>query len=82
MPLNKQALIVKLTKYFSVNRNTGAEAAKDLADIIDWYVRSADVQSSGQGLIKPGDVQTEGTAAKQFNTTPVISKVSVKGKLK
>lgn len=81
MPLVKTNLENQLTNFFKNNKKTPEESAKQLANIIDAYIKSATVVIQGSGLIAPGSILTAGSPAAQSNTNPVISQVTGQGNL-
>lgn len=80
MPLNIIKLQKDLLDFFKNNNRTPVETAKDLAIIIDSYVRSATVISQGTGTAPPG-IPTAGSPAAQVTVAPVISAINTSGKL-
>lgn len=81
MPLNKQQLIQQLSDFFSNNKKSPSEAANQIANIIDAYIKSGTVNVSGNGIIPPGTIITAGSPASQTNTNPVTSTVNAQGNI-
>lgn len=80
MPLNIIKLQADLVKFFNNNNRSTTEAATELAKIIDSYVRSATVVTTGQGIAPPG-IPTAGSPAAQVTVSPVISTINTQGNL-
>lgn len=78
MPLIKVKLVADLTKFFQNNEKTANDAAKELADIIDAYIKSATITVNGSGTAPPG-IPTAGTPAAQTTVAPVITTVTGTG---
>lgn len=78
MPLIKAKLIKDLTDFFDNNNKSPSQAAKELAAIIDAYIKTATVTVTGSGIAAPG-IPTAGTALIQATTAPVATTVSGTG---
>ena len=78
MPLIKPKLIQELTAYFKNNNKTPEDAAKELANIIDAYIRSALVTVNGAGVAPPGIISAP-TPAGIVSVTPVATTVTGTG---
>lgn len=81
--LNKQKLINDLENYFSENRQNSDSAARELADIIDSYIKSALVDSTGKVVIPSNTIPIVTNTGTGTNPSPItITNIKNKGKLK
>ena len=78
--LNKALFQKKLADFFKKNRKSPDEAAKDLAEIIDSYIRSMTIIVTGNGTAPPG-IPTAGSPVAQVTTIPIITTVQGKGQV-
>jgi hypothetical protein len=78
MPLIKPQLVQQLTAYFKSNNKSPEDAASELADIIDAYIKSALVTVNGAGIAPPG-IPTAGSPAAQVTVAPVATTVTGTG---
>jgi len=79
--LNKALFQKKLADFFKKNRKSPDEAAKDLAEIIDSYIRSMTIIVDAQGMMPPGTIVVAGSPATQTNPAPIITTVQGKGQV-